>query len=112
MRTIRYALLCTFLVNAGACAFMKKENRPATTALDDIVAPESTGAKVALAPLIIPVGFATLVADVFALHPLSTIPTDLNDTYQIIWENPSGGVVQQSFLLIPKIICTPFVFVG
>lgn len=99
-------------MNASACAFMQKDNRPITTALDEIIKPESTGAKVALAPVVVPLGFATLITDVVVVHPLSTIPTDLKDTYEIIWENPAGGVVQQSFLLIPKIICTPFVFVG
>lgn len=91
---------------------MKKENRPVTTALDGIIAPQSTGAKIALAPVVIPVGFATLLADIAVVHPLSTIPEDAKDTYEIIWENPSGGIVQQSFLLIPKLICTPFVFLG
>ena len=91
---------------------MKKENRPVTTALDGVVAPKSTGAKVALAPLLIPVGFVTLAADIAVIHPLSTLPDDLEDTYELIWENPSGGVVQQSFLLLPKIVCTPFLFVG
>ena len=109
---MRVACLFLLALSLSACAFMKKENRPVTTALDGAIAPQSTGAKIALAPVMIPVGFVTLLADIAVIHPLSTIPEDAKDTFEIIWENPAGGIVQQSFLLIPKLICTPFVFVG
>lgn len=105
-------LLFVLVICMSACAFMKKENRPATTALDQIIDPRTTAAKVALSPIVIPVGFVTLLADVFVLHPLSTIPQDAEDTSRLLWENPSGGIVQQTFLLLPKLICTPIVFVG
>jgi len=112
MLALRICMLCALAAGFSACAFMKKENRPSTTALDQMISPGSTAAKVALAPVVIPVGFVTLMADIFVLHPLSTIPKDAQDTYEIIWEDPSGGIVQQTFLLLPKVIFTPIVFVG
>ena len=109
MRTILLLLLAAAVALPG-CAFMEKRNRPLTTTLDELVEPESTGAKVALAPVFVPVGTASLVLDVFALHPVEVIPDALDDTYEIIWENPSGTYVTQTFLLVPKVVVTPVVF--
>jgi hypothetical protein len=109
MRTVLLLLLAAAVALPG-CAFMEKRNRPLTTTLDELVEPESTGAKVALAPVFVPVGTASLVLDVFALHPVEVIPDALDDTYEIIWENPSGTYVTQTFLLAPKLLVTPVVF--
>lgn len=110
---MRLRIPAIFLILVFAsCAFMKQENRPVTTALDGIIQPKTTATKVALAPLVVPLGFVTLAADVVIVHPLTTIPDDAKDTYEILWENPSGGIVQQTFLLLPKLAFTPIVFVG
>jgi len=109
MRTIMSLLLAAAIALPG-CAFVEEDNRPLTTALDELVEPESTAAQVALAPVFIPVGTVTLLADVCVLHPLAVIPDAADDTYEIIWENPSGTYVTQTFLFAPKLICTPVVF--
>lgn len=109
MRTIVLLLLAAALMLPG-CAFTNEKNRPLTTALDGVVRPESTTAKLAMAPAFVPVGTATLLLDVFALHPVQVIPDALEDTYELIWENPSGTYVTQTFLFAPKVLCTPIVF--
>lgn len=110
MRTMMVLLLAAAVVLPG-CAFMKEDNRPLTTALDDVVDPESTGAKVAMAPLFIPVGAASLVLDVAVIHPIQVVPDAIEDTYEIVWEDPSGTYVTQTFLLVPKLALTPVIFV-
>ena len=59
-----FLLLAALAVVLPGCAFTAEENRPLTTALDDAVRPESTGAKIALAPVF---GFVLLG---FTHHPL------------------------------------------
>jgi len=91
MRAIVLLLLAAAIMLPG-CAFTNEDNRPLTTALDGVVRPESTTAKLAMAPVFVPVGTATLLLDVFALHPIEVIPDALDDTYEVIWENNRGGV--------------------
>jgi len=76
------------------------------------VHPESPVAQIALAPVAIPVGFATLLADVVMIHPLSTIPDCAKDSNEHIWANPEGGVMRQVFLFPLKIVATPIFFLG
>lgn len=81
-----------------------------TNTLDEVVAPESTTAKVALAPLFIPAGAVTLAVDAVILHPISVIPTAADDTLETIWEDPEGSLVWQTFLFVPKVVFTPIFF--
>lgn len=92
------------------CAFMKKENRVITNALDEIIDPQSTPAKIALAPIGIPLGTVSLLTDTFIVQPIVSIPESVSKTYEIIWKEPEGGIVRQSFLLVPKIVFTPIGF--
>ena len=92
------------------CAFVDEDNRPLTTALDNLVKPESTSAKVALAPVFILVGTTSIALDVAVLHPIQVIPEAVEDTYEVIWEDPSGTYVTQTFLFVPKVAATPVVF--
>ena len=106
-----FLLLAALAVVLPGCAFTAEENRPLTTALDDAVRPESTGAKIALAPVFVPVGAGTLLLDVFVLHPVMILPDAVEDTSELVWEEPSGTYVTQAFLFVPKLAVTPVVFV-
>jgi hypothetical protein len=110
MQILRSFILLTFFVGLFNCAIFKKENRRITNALDDAVDPHTTTNKVLLAPVMIPVGSISLLTDAFILQPLVSIPLGLGKTYEIVWENPSGGIMVQTFLLIPKLIFTPITF--
>ncbi|WP_243393270.1 hypothetical protein [Leptospira perolatii] len=105
-------LLVLILISLASmqCAVFEKRNRILTTYLDTKIQPESTGAKIALAPIVIPIGLVSILLDVFILHPISELPEAADDTYVILWKDPSGGIVQQAFLLIPKLVATPIFF--
>ncbi len=112
---IRLPRLFAFLLAAlllGGCAFFNHKNRRLTNLLDEKIQPKSTVTKVLLVPVVLPLGFAALSADFLVVHPLSTLPDCFEDTARIIWRNPSGGVVQQTFLFVPKVILTPVLFLG
>ncbi|MCB1176895.1 MAG: hypothetical protein KDK36_04885 [Leptospiraceae bacterium] len=100
-------VLILFITN---CAFMNRDNRILTNKLDETINPESTSSKVILAPIAIPLGTVSLLTDALVLHPISRIPYAIKDTYDILWENPGGGIVRQTFLFFPKLIFTPITF--
>lgn len=89
---------------------MEKKNRRITNYFDDHLTPESDAGKVVLAPIAIPTGTIFLLSDALIIQPIVAIPKSLEDTSKYIWQNPSGGVLVQSFLLIPKLVITPVTF--
>jgi hypothetical protein len=97
-----------FLLTTG-CAFSNPRNRPATSYLDKVVLnPQaSTTKKVIAAPLAIPVGLVTLTSDIVLIHPVSSLYPASQDAYKYLWEEPSGGIIFQIFLFVPKVILTP-----
>ncbi|MEI1280453.1 hypothetical protein V6Z05_19125 [Leptospira venezuelensis] len=99
-----------FSICFSSCASFRKENRILTNYLDKKVEPESTPAKIALAPIFIPVGLTSLVLDVFIIHPISVIPDAIDDTYKAVWKDPSGGVVFQAVVFLPKVVISPLFF--
>jgi hypothetical protein len=98
------------ILNLNQCAFMNSSNRILTNQLDSNIQPSETYQEILLAPLIVPVGTASLLVDGFVLHPMSVVPKAIAKTYEIIWIEPSGGIIRQSFLFIPKIAFTPIAF--
>ena len=102
-------LLLVILFIFSQCAFLNARNRPVTTYLDEVIniKPESTGKRVIVAPIAIPVGLVTLTSDIIIIHPLSSLYPASVDAYEYIWVNPSGGPVVQVFLFIPKLVFTP-----
>tara|TARA_Y100001937_G_scaffold62768_1_gene86127 strand:+ start:28860 stop:29189 length:330 start_codon:yes stop_codon:yes gene_type:complete len=92
------------------CAFMVKENRRLTNALDSVVSPESTMAKVVLSPVFVPVGAVSLAADAIVIHPVAVIPQAADDTLDAIWREPEGSIIWQTFLFVPKVVFSPVFF--
>lgn len=95
-----------------SCAFMKKENRVITNALDEAINPESTTSKVLLSPIAVPLGTASLLVDTLVLHPISVIPKSIGKTYEILWQDSNSEIVVQAFLFIPKLVFTPITLVA
>ncbi|TGK15644.1 hypothetical protein EHO61_14930 [Leptospira fluminis] len=100
-------LVFSFLEN---CAVFQRKNRILTSYLDEKIRPESAVAQVALSPVAIPVGVVSLFLDGLVLHPISVIPDALEDTYKVIWMDPTGGVVFQTIVFFPKLAVTPLFF--
>ncbi|PJZ67958.1 hypothetical protein EHQ27_18810 [Leptospira wolffii] len=110
MKVRIFVVLCLSFFILADCAVLQKKNRTITNYLDEKVDPKSAPAQIALAPLFIPVGLVSLVLDAFVVHPISVIPDAVEDTYKVIWKDPSGGVVFQTVVFFPKLAITPIFF--
>ncbi len=112
MRRLFTTVLCftLFSLSAFDCAVLQKKNRTLTNYLDEKVDPQSAPAKIVLAPVFIPVGFSSLLVDALIIHPISVIPAALEDTYKVIWKDPSGGIVFQTIVFVPKLVVSPIFF--
>ena len=106
------ALGLSVLSTCSGCAIFNKDNRRTLNLLDDKVQFESTAGKVVGAPLFIPIGLASGLADAVVVHPVVSLPEAYDDTSDVVWENPEGSDFRQAMIFIPKIAVTPLVFVG
>ncbi len=111
IRKFCFAAAVLILVQFFNCAFMRKENRIITNQMDELINPESTGAKITLAPLAVPLGTVTLLTDTFILHPVRVLPKSAEKTWEFFWKDSQEGIVLQTFLFFPKLILTPVGFV-
>lgn len=95
-----------------ACAVFNPENRRVLNWLDGQVQPESTTARIALAPVGVPVGSAALVLDMAVVHPVSVIPDAADDVYELYWK-PRDMDWFRKALIFPLItVATPPTFLG
>ena len=94
----------------GGCAFTNPDNTPLLTLLDGALEPASTGAKVALAPVFIPVGVTCGALDIGVLHPIQSLGLAAEDTYAALWSQPEGPLGRQVALAFPKAAFTPVVY--
>ena len=111
-RLVGCVLLATCLATLSGCACFDANNRPLTSGLDKVIDPKSTAAKVTLVPIAVPLGFCTLTLDTVIIYPASRVPKTYDDTMDVLWRNPQGDYVRQTFLFLPKLILTPVVFTG
>lgn len=109
-----WARSCIPLVLAlalGGCAFMNPRNTPALNTLDRAVPPETTLAKIALAPVFIPVGVACGALDICVLHPARAAGYATEDTRRVVWADSRLSHTEQALLLVPKAAVSPVVFI-
>ncbi len=97
------------LVVSG-CAIAKKENRRLLNALDSVVQIESTPARIAAAPVCVPVAVAAGVADAVVVHPAVSIRYAASDTYELLWVSQGRSPFEKAVLFIPVVVLTPVVF--
>ena len=105
-------LLMILAFFCSGCAIVDKRNRRTLNLLDSHVRIESTGGRVAAAPVFIPVGLAAALTDMLIVHPIVSVPPAIKDTRECIWENPEGSEFRQMMLFIPKVAFTPVFFAG
>ena len=111
--TLLIALTAAVLPTCTGCAvFVKERNRRTLNLLDEHVRFESTEARIAAAPLFIPLGLAAGIADAVIVHPLASIPGASDSTRETVWDNPEGSDFRQAMLFLPKVVATPMVFAG
>ena len=112
LRIASCVLFAACLAALSGCACFNAKNRPLTSGLDRVIDPKSMAAKAALVPIAVPLGFCSLTLDTVAIYPATQIPKTYDDTMDVLWRNPQGDYVRQTFLFLPKVVLTPLVFTG
>lgn len=114
--TFRKILAMTALAVAvcatSGCAFCDRDNRRLLSAMDEWVQPESTPARVALAPVAIPAATVAVAADIVVIHPVTQIPDAAEDTYELYWAPREMSPLKRTLLFLPCVALTPPTFVG
>ena len=113
---IKKMICLSCIMMLGGCAIMKKDNRIMLNALDSTVkdsfVTSSTTTKIVSVPLIAPAAIGAGVLDMVLITPSRAIAPAVDDTHDILWENPQGSDVRQAMLFMPKAVATPIVFLG
>lgn len=109
---LRVLVISALLAGCTAnCGVLVERNRVLTGFLDENLAPESPVARVALAPVAVPVGMASMSVDAVLLNPISQMPEAAELTFELIGEVPFMGVGE--ILVFPmRVITAPFLFCG
>src|SRR5262245_31079463 len=110
MRPRSIAVLLLLL--GAACSMFRTDNRRTLNLLDRELAPEDTAAKVALAPLTLPVGIAAFATDLAVVHPIATIDDAWNDTEELLWHSEDESALRRALVMPLAAVATPFVFAG
>lgn len=108
----RTALLALLLLACTACAVSRKDNRLTLNALDEHVAPESTAARWALAPVGLPVGIVAGVVDMLIVHPATVFDDAWDDTQDMLWTPRNESRFRRAVMLPLVTVATPFVYIG
>jgi hypothetical protein len=94
------------------CAFFNRQNTPLLNVVERTIVPKSVSMRVALAPVVIPIGITAGALDVFVVHPIMVVPDALRDTREALWKSRVTGYVTAMGSLIPRTAVTPVVFAG
>jgi hypothetical protein len=100
------------LAAAAGCSMFRSDNRRTLNLLDRELTPESTGAKVALSPVALPVGIAAFAADLAVVHPIATIDDAWDDTEDLLWRPRDESALRRALFVPFAAVATPFVFAG
>lgn len=107
LRITAVACVCTGL----QCGVLAKRNRVLTGLLDEHLAPKTTVAQVALSPVAMPVGLATLTVDAVLINPVLHVPDAIEIANWVFTEVPFTGFGE--IIVFPmRIISYPVMFVG
>ncbi len=94
----------------AGCAVFDEDNRRFLNVMDGAIQPESTGARIALAPAMVPVGTVALVADMVVVHPVCVIPDAADDVYELYWKPRDIDWLRKTLLFPVIVVATPPTF--
>jgi hypothetical protein len=109
-RRVRLLLALTGLGLLSACAVFDRDNRLLLNKMDEWVKPRSTAARVALAPVAIPVGTLGLAADAALIHPVVVVPKAADDVYKLYWKPREMDWLRKGLILPLVTVLTPPTF--
>jgi hypothetical protein len=108
----RIAVVATLLLFCTGCAVFNEDNRLTLNALDEHLAPDSSAARWALAPMGFPLGIVAGVVDLVIVHPATVFDDAWGDTVQLLWTPRDESRFRRAVMLPLVTIATPFVYVG
>jgi hypothetical protein len=91
---------------------LSEDNRRTLAWLDHELAPESTTAKVALAPVALPTGLCALALDAAVVHPICTADDAWLDTRDLLWTARDESALRRTLFVPLAVLATPLVFAG
>ena len=87
MTRVHLLLACLAAILTSGCAVLNQDKRSLTSFFDEHLAPESDAARIALAPVAIPVGLTALVIDGFVVNPVSHLGDAFREVRFVgLWE--------------------------
>ncbi len=104
--------MMTLLMLSG-CALRHESNRPLTHRLSERVIPGSVGGRIAAAPVLLPLGAATLAIDAAVIHPSQELGNARRQTEGVCWGSfgRPGRYVTDCASLPVRAVLTPVYFV-
>lgn len=111
MSIVRPVLGLSLAVVAG-CSMFDRDNRRTLELLDRELAPASTGTRLALAPLALPLGVGALVADAVVVHPTCSLDDAWLDTRDLLWRSRDESALRRALFVPLAVLATPVVFAG
>jgi len=109
---MKLLIIAGLVISVGGCAILNEDNRRALNQLDNISKPESTAARIALAPLAIPIGTVAGAVDMVLIHPVCVIPDAADDVYELYWKPRDMDFLRKSLMVPISVVLTPPTFVG
>ena len=105
-------LLTTLLVASTGCAVFDEDNRRLVNLMDDRIQPESTAARIALAPVVVPAATVALAGDAVLTHPAHQVAPAWDDVYQLYWKPREIDPLRKAILFPLCVVLTPPSFAG
>lgn len=100
------AAICIAIVTSG-CLMLNKDNRRLMNKLDEVIQPESTAARVGLAPVGIALGLGSLAADQAIVHPANMLPVARDDAKKSLWSSAETDSLSGAILMPLRVAATP-----
>jgi hypothetical protein len=96
------------------CAFLNRDNTPLLNLVEEELWPESTGARVAVFPVVFPLGFAAVLTDAVVVHPVSVVGDAIEDTGDALWDDWDweNRYMTECAVLPWRAVATPIFFGG
>lgn len=94
----------------AGCSMLDRDNRRTLNLLDEHLTPGSTGGRVALAPVAIPVGLVALATDAVVVHPVTAIDDAWGDTVDVLWTSRDESPLRRVVFTPLAALATPVVF--
>lgn len=109
----RPLILLALAALLGGCALADEDNRRTLNALDARISPDSLAGRIAVAPLVLPLGVAAAATDQLLVHPIVVAPDAWDDTVDVLWTpDPQESAFKRGLLLPLALLATPPFLLG